>query len=126
MRCAPTQLKTSKKCLDSFWSYQQIALTLQAESTEKETMIVTGRDFRANQSKYISIAHSGEDVILKSRAGSVRLIPVGQVEGLQEPKKNRVYIENGEVKVDFVTDTMSLEEAKELTLKAIDLEYSLP
>ena len=89
-------------------------------------MIVTGRDFRANQSKYISIAHSGEDVILKSRAGSVRLIPVGQVEGLQEPKKNRVYIENGEVKVDFVTDTMSLEEAKELTLKAIDLEYSLP
>ncbi|MBP5338226.1 MAG: prevent-host-death family protein [Prevotella sp.] len=39
-------------------------------------MIVTGRDFRANQSRYIGIAHSGEDVILKSRAGSVRLIPV--------------------------------------------------
>ena len=39
-------------------------------------MIVTGRDFRANQSRYIGYAHSGEDVILKSRAGSVRLIPV--------------------------------------------------
>ena len=39
-------------------------------------MIVTGRDFRANPSRYISIAHSGEDVILKSRAGSVRLTPV--------------------------------------------------
>ena len=39
-------------------------------------MIVTGRDFRANQSRYIGYAHSGEDVILKSRVGSVRLIPV--------------------------------------------------
>ena len=39
-------------------------------------MVVTGRDFRANQSRYIGYAHSGEDVILKSRAGSVRLIPV--------------------------------------------------
>lgn len=39
-------------------------------------MIVKGRDFRANQSRYISIAHSGEDVILKSRAGYVKLIPV--------------------------------------------------
>ncbi len=39
-------------------------------------MIVTSSDFSANQSKYIGIAHSGEDVILKSRAGSVRLIPV--------------------------------------------------
>ena len=67
-------------------------------------MIVTGRDFRANQSRYISIAHSGEDV-----------------EG-----GNNVYIENGEVKVDIVTDTMSIEEAKELTLKAIELEYMLP
>ena len=39
-------------------------------------MIVTSREFRANQSRYIGFAHNGEDVILKSRAGSVRLIPV--------------------------------------------------
>ena len=39
-------------------------------------MIVTSRDFRANQSRYISIAHRGEDVILKSRVGNVRLMPV--------------------------------------------------
>lgn len=43
-------------------------------------MIVTGTDFRANPSKYIGIAHSGGDVILKSRAGSVRLIPVDNSE----------------------------------------------
>lgn len=88
-------------------------------------MIVTGRDFRANQSRYISIAHSGEDVILKSRAGSVRLIPVDTTEEV-ELGKNKVYIENGEVKMDFSTDTMSIEEAKKLTLKAIELEYMLP
>ena len=41
-------------------------------------------------------------------------------------KRNRAYIEDGEVKWDIVTDTMSIEEAKELTLKAIELEYSLP
>lgn len=87
-------------------------------------MIITGRDFRANQSKYIGIAHSGEDVILKSRAGSVKLIPVDATE--EKEQKNKVYIENGEVKMDFVTDTMSIEEAKKLTLKAIELEYMLP
>ena len=41
-------------------------------------------------------------------------------------KRNRVYVEEGEVKWDLVTDTMSIEEAKEMTLKAIELEYSLP
>ena len=88
-------------------------------------MVVTVRDFRANQSKYIGYAHNGEDVILKSRAGSVRLTPVDNSEEVGE-KVNRVYIENGEVKVDLVTDTMSIEEAKELTHKAIELEYMLP
>lgn len=43
-------------------------------------MIVTSRDFRANQSRYISIDHSGEDVILKSRAEYVKLIPVDTIE----------------------------------------------
>jgi len=88
-------------------------------------MIVTSRDFRANQSRYISIAHSGEDVILKSRAGYVKLIPVDTIEE-EEDGGNNVYIKNGEVKVDIVTDTMSIEEAKELTLKAVELEYMLP
>lgn len=40
--------------------------------------------------------------------------------------KNRVYLENGEVKFNIVTDYLSIEEAKEFTKKAIDLEYSLP
>ncbi len=88
-------------------------------------MIVTARDFRANQSKYIGYAHNGEDVILKSRAGYVKLLPVHASEGCEQ-QVNRVFIEDGDVKMDFVTDTMSIEEAKALTLKAIELEYALP
>ena len=88
-------------------------------------MIVTGRDFRANQSKYIGMAHSGEDVILKSRAGSVRLIPVDTLD-MSGQGENKVYVKDGEVKVDIVTDTMELEELRALLHKAVDLEYSLP
>lgn len=88
-------------------------------------MIVTGRDFRANQSRYISYAHSGEDVILKSRAGSVRLIPV-DTNKETVLGRNKVYIEDGEVKVDIETETMELEELRALLHKMVDLEYSLP
>ncbi len=38
--------------------------------------IVSARDFRANQGKYFSMVNSGENVILKSRNGNFRLIPV--------------------------------------------------
>ncbi len=38
--------------------------------------IITGRQFRANQGKYIDMAHHGEDVVLSSKKGYVRLTPV--------------------------------------------------
>ena len=38
--------------------------------------IVSARDFRANQGKYFSMVNSGEQVILKSREGNFRLVPV--------------------------------------------------
>jgi antitoxin (DNA-binding transcriptional repressor) of toxin-antitoxin stability system len=39
-------------------------------------IIVSGRDFRANQSKYITDAYNGEDVIITSRVGNVRIVPI--------------------------------------------------
>jgi len=46
---------------------------------EEHTMtIITGRQFRANQSKYIRLAHSGERVILSSRAGYAELTPISE------------------------------------------------
>lgn len=38
--------------------------------------IVSARDFRANQGKCFSMVNSGEHVILKSREGNFRLVPV--------------------------------------------------
>lgn len=38
-------------------------------------MFVTTRDFRANQSKYIAKARNGEEIVLHSRKGSVKLVP---------------------------------------------------
>lgn len=38
--------------------------------------IVSARDFRANQGKYFSMVNSGEHVILKSRAGSFKIVPI--------------------------------------------------
>ena len=39
---------------------------------------VTGRDFRANTAKYVDVAYQGEDVVVKSRAGSFRVVPISE------------------------------------------------
>ncbi len=39
-------------------------------------IVVTGRDFRANQSKYVDYARKGEDVVVKARYGSWRVVPI--------------------------------------------------
>ncbi len=38
-------------------------------------VIVSTRDFRVNQTKYLNMAKAGEHVVLKSRAGSFRISP---------------------------------------------------
>ena len=48
--------------------------------------IVSTRDFRANQTKYLGMVLQGHDVILRSRRGSFRLIPV--VDDEEEPKRD--------------------------------------
>lgn len=40
-------------------------------------IVISTRDFRANQTKFLDMARNGEDVILKSRSsGSFKLTPV--------------------------------------------------
>jgi|GEM_PF-844823 len=39
-------------------------------------IIVTGRDFRANTSKYVGVAYRGEDVVVKSKIGSWKVVPI--------------------------------------------------
>lgn len=47
--------------------------------------IVSTRDFRANQGKYLVMALEGHDVVLSSRRGRFRLTPVVDEE---EPKRD--------------------------------------
>lgn len=46
-------------------------------------LIVSTREFRANQGKYLDMAAKGENIILKSlRKGSFKLVPVGEDDSL--------------------------------------------
>lgn len=38
--------------------------------------IISSRDFRSNQGKYLGMAANGENVILTSRVGSFKIVPV--------------------------------------------------
>ncbi len=100
-------------------------------------MIVTSRDFRANQSKYIGYAHSGEDVILKSRAGSVRLTPVdtsevkagGREERITFDKRESLLIEAAhnmsatEMEHIRQKDEITIEESQMLLLRMVEEEW---
>ena len=62
--------------------------------------IVSTRDFRANQTKFVDMALRGEYVVLKSRRGSVRLMPVEDEEKAEEPKRD-VTAENCQAMKDW-------------------------
>lgn len=51
-------------------------------------IVVSARDFRANQSKYLSMVNSGEHVILKSREGNFRLLPVTSSDSISDESQN--------------------------------------
>ena len=38
-------------------------------------VVVSTRDFRTNQTKYLNLAKAGEHVVLKSRAGNFHIFP---------------------------------------------------
>ena len=44
--------------------------------TNNIMVVVTGRDFRANTARYVGVALRGEDVVVKSRVGSFRVVPI--------------------------------------------------
>lgn len=42
-------------------------------------LIISTRDFRANQTKFLDMANNGEDIVLKSqKSGSFKLVPVSE------------------------------------------------
>lgn len=58
-------------------------------------VIVSTRDFRTNQTKYLNLAKAGEHVVLKSRAGNFRIYPENSDEGaIQAPRDLMVELKN--------------------------------
>ena len=55
-------------------------------SKERIMTVISIRDFRANQGKYLGLAASGESVILTSRAGSFKIVPITEDDGLVSKK----------------------------------------
>jgi len=49
--------------------------------------IVSVRDFRSNQGKFLGLAASGESVILTSRTGSFKIVPVSEDDSLISKKE---------------------------------------
>lgn len=49
-------------------------------------VVVSTRDFRTNQTKYLNLAKSGEHVVLKSRAGSFRIFPEDSKDTIDAPR----------------------------------------
>ncbi len=49
--------------------------------------IISTRDFRDNQTKYLGLVNSGKDVILKSRAGNFRIIPLSEDDIIMQANK---------------------------------------
>ena len=64
-------------------------------------IVVSTRDFRANQTKYMGMANEGEDVVLKSRdCGSFKLVPVTYEEETAE-EENDITEELKEALIEF-------------------------
>ncbi len=49
-------------------------------------VIVSTRDFRTNQTKYLDMAKSGEYVVLKSRSGCFRISPETEKDTIDAPR----------------------------------------
>lgn len=49
-------------------------------------VVVSTRDFRTNQTKYLNLAKSGEHVVLRSCAGSFRIFPEDSRDTIDAPR----------------------------------------
>ena len=53
-------------------------------------MIITAKDFRASQSRYIGAAYQGEAVLVKARAGDFLITPIKKKNTKKKGLKNEI------------------------------------
>jgi antitoxin (DNA-binding transcriptional repressor) of toxin-antitoxin stability system len=57
----------------------------------KVMIVISTRDFRTNQTKFLDMANNGEDIVLKSRRnGSFKLVPVAVENTVIDELRNKV------------------------------------
>ncbi len=49
-------------------------------------LVVSTRDFRANQTKYLNMVNAGESVVLKSRTGSYKITPITEDDAIKSKR----------------------------------------
>lgn len=72
--------------------------------------IVTTREFRSNQSRFLNEVKKGEDVILTSRIGSFRIVPVSEDDTIM----NKEILSSLEEVRNHIKGNMSLPLAKDI------------
>ena len=69
-------------------------------------MIVTAQQFRTNQSRYIGAAYSGEDVLVKARAGDFLIKPVRKKTTVKPKKKGKDFAKDFRCALTELMDAM--------------------
>ncbi len=82
-------------------------------------VVVSTRDFRVNQTKYLNMAKSGEHVVLKSRAGSFRIFPEDIKDVKEAPRDLILELKNA------LTEVKEAIEGKRILLSAESLADEL-
>lgn len=78
-------------------------------------VVVSTRDFRTNQTKYLNLAKSGEHVVLKSRAGSFRIFPEDSKETIETSRDLMKELKNALTEVkDAIAGKRVLQSAESL------------
>lgn len=55
--------------------------------------VVTAREFRANQGKFLTAARNGQSVLLTSRYGNFKIVPVSSEDHIVERDMREAYAE---------------------------------
>ena len=78
-------------------------------------VVVSTRDFRINQTKYLDLAKAGERVVLKSRVGTFRILPETSSDVVDAPRNLMGELKNAlsEVK-EAMTGARTLQSADSL------------
>ena len=81
-------------------------------------VVVSTRDFRVNQTKYLDLAKAGERVVLKSRVGTFRILPEVSSDAVDAPRNLMGELKNALTEVkEAMAGTRTLQSADSLLNK---------